>query len=185
MPKWGFPDLLSSCGHWRGLYGQQLANKSALLDHTSPPPSSHHCLLACYHSPLSTATAISINTEPGFRLVVRPVALSLRKHIGCPVSRQAAHAPSTRPATSTVVHTPAVEGGLDKSRGGQKGVGGDASRRLADARCNLCNACDGGIIIVAVPSSRQGAFLLPSHHSRRRIHHGSLPLFVARTWLDV
>lgn len=157
---------------------------------TTPRPRRHHHITACllattHHSTPAIAIAISINTEPGFRLVVRPVTLSLRKHVGCPVSRQAAHAPSTRPATSTVVHTPAVEGGLDKSRGGQKGVGGDASRRLADARCNLCNACDGGIIIVAVPSSRQGAFLLPSHHSRRRIHHGSLPLFVARTWLDV
>ena len=114
--------------------------------------------------PLTTRSRNFQQYRTGFSSRRRPraIAVSLRKHVGCLVSRQA-HAPSTRPATSTVAHTPGVEGG----RRGSTSVNGEVegakkgstAMPLADVRCNLCNTCDGGIIILAVPSSRQGVFI--------------------------
>lgn len=160
---------------WCGLDGQQVVNKSGLLDHTNhtqhltPPTSSHHCLLATTHHPQSQFPAIpnrvfvSSPARPS-----RTITLSLRKHVGCPVSRQAAHAPSTRPATSTVAHTPGFEGsrGPDEGRrGGQRGPKrGSTAMPLADSQTRVAiyaTQCDGGIIVVAVPSSRQGLLYCP------------------------
>lgn len=188
MPKWGFPDLVSSSPPL--VWSTSRQQKPFVGPHadiiTSLLASTHHSPLTTRHRNFQQYRTGFSSRRPPARRAPSPSrcgSTSAALYRGKRRMRQARG--QRRPPSHTHPATRGVDGGRRGGRGGQKGVDGDASRRLADARCNLCNTCDGGIIIVAVPSSRQGLLLLPSHHSPRRIHRGSLPLFVARTWLDV
>lgn len=173
MPKWGFPDLLSSCGSVVLMVKKSSTKAVGWTTPTthSTSPRRHHHITACL-LPLTTRNRNFQQYRTGFSSR-RPPARRAPSPSRCGSTSDALYRGKRRMRQARgqrrpPSHTPGFEGsrGPDEGRrGGQRGPKrGSTAMPLADSQTRVAiyaTQCDGGIIIVAVPSSRQGLFYCP------------------------